>query len=208
MSNSSSGYATKITLDTYSLTLEVNETKELSFTVDGKVSSLNVTPGHFNLLTFDWVDTRTVAVTAHRAGETSLTISTGDGVTATCNVTINYPSVDNITYDTILSYDQINTEKVSKMITDACNEYFATLGMTYDETLDKNVNGWFIGYHNSAYGEYDKSVNDMILDTNDFIMSQVDTILVDYHGCEYTDMRYKTIYYLDGDSYVIIFIYG
>ena len=207
--NNNKGPVTKIVFDNDYIVMDVGDVVEVGFTMDGVAAELHCNLGQPNQIkTKVLFDTKQIRVTACRAGEATFTLSTDNGTEATCTVYVNYPSVDNITYDEILSYDQMNTEKVSQIICEECNKYFPTLGMTYEPSFNKDNSGWFIGYHWSAYGDIDESINGMVDVIIDGIMQSVDAVLVDKYGYEYDQWRFKMDYFVEGDSYVIIFCYG
>lgn len=115
-----------------------------------------------------------------------------------------------ITDDTPLTFEQMNTAENMQKIVDACNEYFATLGMTYNEELDPSWAGWYFGRQGGLCIFDIRSVNEATERAITGIKEKVDAILIDYDGYEYTDITYKTVYVvneLDG-YYDIVFCYG
>lgn len=205
--NSNKGKVTKIVFDNDYITMDVGDVVNVGFAMDGIPSEIHCNLGQPNHIKAKVKGLDSVQVTACRAGEATFTLTTETGVSATCTVYVNYPSVENITYDEILTYDQINTEKVTKIICDELNAYFPTLGMTYDSSLGKD-DGWFFGHHCSAFGTTDKSLNEMIESIREFIIEQVDAVCIEMHGGSYDIMNFKMDYFVEGDSYVIIFCYS
>lgn len=115
-----------------------------------------------------------------------------------------------ITDDTPLTFEQMNTAENMQKIVDACNEYFVTLGMTYNEELDPSWAGWYYGRQGGLCVFDTCSLNEEKRLVAGTIKQQVDAILIDYDGYEYTDITYKTVYVvneLDG-YYDIVFCYG
>jgi len=115
-----------------------------------------------------------------------------------------------ITDDTPLTFEQMNTAENMQKIVDYCNAYFETLGMTYNEELDPSWAGWYYGRQGGLRVFDVSSVNEQKQLTAGMLKQQVDAILIDYYGCEYTDITYKTVYVvneLDG-YYDIVFCYG
>lgn len=115
-----------------------------------------------------------------------------------------------ITDDTPLTFEQMNTAENMQKIVDACNAYFETLGMTYNEELDPSWAGWYYGRQGGLCVFDTCSLNEEKRLVAGTIKQQVDGILIDYYGCEYTDITYKTVYVvneLDG-YYDIVFCYG
>jgi len=104
----------------------------------------------------------------------------------------------------------MNTAENMQKIVDYCNAYFETLGMTYNEELDPSWAGWYYGRQGGLRVFDVSSVNEQKQLTAGMLKQQVDAILIDYYGCEYTDITYKTVYVvneLDG-YYDIVFCYG
>lgn len=115
-----------------------------------------------------------------------------------------------ITDDTPLTFEQMNTAENMQKIVDYCNAYFETLGMTYNEELDPSWAGWYYGRQGGLRVFDVSSVNEQKKLTAGMLKQQVDAILIDYDGYEYTDITYKTVYVvneLDG-YYDIVFCYG
>ncbi|MBQ7809565.1 MAG: hypothetical protein IJ346_01195 [Clostridia bacterium] len=115
-----------------------------------------------------------------------------------------------ITGDTLLTFEQMNTAENMQKIVDACNEYFATLGMTYNDELDPSWAGWYYGWQGGLNIFAERTLDKNIERTISGLKAQVDAILIDYYDCEYTDITYKTVYVvneLDG-YYDIVFCYG
>lgn len=206
---SNKGPVTEIVFDNDYIVMEVGDVVEVGFTMDGVAAELHCNLGQPNQIkTKVLFDTKQIRVTACRAGEATFTLSTDNGVEATCTVYVNYPSVDNITGDTVLSYDQINTEKVSQMICDDMNEYFLSLGMTYEPEFDKDNSGWFMGHHCSAFGTTGYTYDELVDYIKTGLMADIDAVLVGRYGYEYDRWRFKMTYFMEGDSYVVIFCYG
>lgn len=115
-----------------------------------------------------------------------------------------------ITDDTPLTFEQMNTAENMQKIVDYCNAYFETLGMTYNEELDPSWAGWYYGRQGGLCVFDTCSLNEEKRLVAGTIKQQVDAILIDYDGYEYTDITYKTVYVvneLDG-YYDIVFCYG
>lgn len=207
--NSNNGKVTKIVFDNDYITMDVGDVVKVGFTMDGIPAELHCNDGQPNQIKTKllFID-RVVQITACRAGEATFTLSTDNGVEATCTVYVNYPSVDYITGDTVLSYDQINTEKVSQMICDEFYEYFTNLGMTYEPSFNKDNSGWFIAHHCSAFGTTNYTYEELIEWIKDGLMADIDAVLIDMYGYEYEDYRFNMTYFMEGNSYVIIFCYG
>lgn len=145
----------------------------------------------------------------------------------------DYVEPDVITYDTPLTYEQISKPEYMQMICDKCIDYFSGKGMTYttytmgdsvlnpddgvwywDESIsvpfDKDHRGWFFVYQ-GANNRYDvRSVNEQIERSFDYIVSQVEGILIQEKGYTYGSYMNFNVYYeqqSDG-GYNIYFCYG
>lgn len=144
----------------------------------------------------------------------------------------DYFEPDVITYDTPLTYEQISKPEYMQMICDKCIDYFSGKGMTYttytmgasvvnpedgiaywDENMkspvDKDTVGWFFVYQ-GANNRYDvRSVNEQIERSFDYIVSQVEGILIQEKGYTYGSYMNFNVYYeqqSDG-GYNIYFCY-
>lgn len=130
-----------------------------------------------------------VTVYAQSKGNCEITVSSTNGKSATCHVTINAKSSSNgssgnksnnnsggssnnnsnknnqtITDDTLLTHAQICTDSTMNKVCDAVNDYFIKKGMQYDSSLNKNNRGWFLSGTNYYVGDYYYSVNKIILE--------------------------------------------
>lgn len=115
-----------------------------------------------------------------------------------------------ITDDTPLTFEQMNTPENMQKMVDAINAYFETLGMTYNEELDPSWAGWYYGWQGGLNVFAERTLEENIQRDISSLKRQVDAILIDYDGYEYTDITYKTVYVvneLDG-YYDIVFCYG
>ncbi|MBQ2824862.1 MAG: hypothetical protein IJF19_01185 [Clostridia bacterium] len=131
------------------------------------------------------------------------------GETATCNVTILKRDTSGFTDDTPLVFDEMNTEEMMQRMVDDCIEYFTSLGMTYNEELDPSWAGWYYGHQGGLSYTDVRSYNETSERNIIGIKEQVDAVLIDYYGCEYTDITFKPCYELtDRETYSIIFCYG
>lgn len=114
-----------------------------------------------------------------------------------------------ITDDTPLTFEQMNTAENMQKVVNACNAYFETLGMTYNEELDPSWAGWYFGRQGGLCITDFVSVNKEIETTIECIKEQVDAVLIEYYDHEYSDFYFKTLYELTDDgTYDIIFCYG
>lgn len=114
-----------------------------------------------------------------------------------------------ITDDTPLPYEQIGTEENMQRMVDDCIEYFTSLGMTYNEELDPSWSGWYYGHQGGLSYTDVRSYNETSERNIIGIKEQVDAVLINYAGYEYTDITFKPCYELtDRGTYSIIFCYG
>lgn len=146
-------------------------------------------------------------------GNTNTSSNTSNNTTKPKPVETQVPTTEApvvITDDTPLTFEQMNTAENMQKIVDYCNAYFETLGMTYNEELDPSWAGWYYGRQGGLRVFDVSSVNEQKKLTAGMLKQQVDAILIDYDGYEYTDITYKTVYVvneLDG-YYDIVFCYG
>lgn len=146
-------------------------------------------------------------------GNTNTSSNTSNNTTKPKPVETQAPATEApavITDDTPLTFEQMNTAENMQKIVDACNEYFVTLGMTYNEELDPSWAGWYYGRQGGLSVFDDFSVNEEIERNIICLKEQVDAILIDFYGHEYSDFYFKTVYVvneLDG-YYDIVFCYG
>ncbi len=114
-----------------------------------------------------------------------------------------------ITDDTPLTFEEMNTEEMMQRMCEDANAHFASLGMTYDDSLDPSWSGWFYGWQGGNEYTAVRSYNQNSSRNITGIQNQVDAIFIEYRGNEYTDYRFKTTYELtDRGTYSIIFCYG
>lgn len=114
-----------------------------------------------------------------------------------------------ITDDTPLTFEQMNTEEMMQRMVDDCIEYFTSLDMTYDESLDPSWAGWFYGWQGGFEYTAVRSYNQNSLYNIEGLKSQIDAFIINYHGYEYKDISFKPCYELtDKGTYNIIFCYG
>lgn len=136
----------------------------------------------------------TVTVYGQTAGDCLLEVTSGNGKTATCNVTVynqsnnsgssgsngkksqnnssNSRSSNNtnknvITDNTLLTQSQLHTDQVNQRIVDGINRYFINKGMPYDSSINKNNRGWFISGTNYYLGDNYYSINKIISEETD-----------------------------------------
>lgn len=146
-------------------------------------------------------------------GNTNTSSNTSNNTTKPKPVETQPPATEApavITDDTPLTFEQMNTAENMQKIVDYCNAYFETLGMTYNEELDPSWAGWYYGRQGGLCVFDTCSLNEEKRLVAGTIKQQVDAIIIDYYGYEYTDITYKTVYVvneLDG-YYDIVFCYG
>ena len=119
----------------------------------------------------------TVTVYGENRGNCEITVSSTNGKSAACSVTVNSrTSYSNggsgnsggnsggnngnsgnsgaITDDTMLTHAQICTDEVMDRVVAEVNSYFQAKGMTYDSSYNINNGGWFLSGTNYYQGDY------------------------------------------------------
>ena len=128
----------------------------------------------------------TVTVYGENRGNCEITVSSTNGKSAACSVTINSRTSYNnggsgnsggnsgnsgggsgnsgeINDDTLLTHAQICSDYVMGRVCDAINEYFiSNLNMTYNGSLTKNDCGWFLSGSNYYLSDNRHSINSII----------------------------------------------
>lgn len=127
----------------------------------------------------------TVTVYGENRGNCEITVSSTNGKSAACSVTVNSrTSYSNggsgnsggnsggnngnsgnsgaITDDTMLTHAQICTAEVMDRVVAEVNSYFQAKGMTYDSSLNINNRGWFLSETSDYPGDYYYSINSII----------------------------------------------
>lgn len=127
----------------------------------------------------------TVTVYGENRGNCEITVSSTNGKSAACSVTVNSrTSYSNggsgnsggnsggnngnsgnsgaITDDTMLTHAQICTDEVMDRVVAEVNSYFQAKGMTYDSSLNIHNRGWFLSGTNYYQGDYYYNLNRMI----------------------------------------------
>lgn len=128
----------------------------------------------------------TVTVYAQNRGNCTITVSSTNGKSAVCNVTVTSSSGGSgngsggnsnggsnrnsggngggsVTDDTLLPRNQLITKANMDKLVNSINNYFSNnLGMKYKSSLNKNNCGWFYSSMSDYHGDYYHSVNSMI----------------------------------------------
>ena len=127
----------------------------------------------------------TVTVYGENRGNCEITVSSTNGKSAACSVTVNSrTSYGNggsgnsggnsggnngnsgnsgaITDDTMLTHAQICTDEVMDRVVAEVNSYFQAKGMTYDSSLNIHNRGWFLSETSDYPGDYYYSINSII----------------------------------------------
>lgn len=140
----------------------------------------------------------TVTVYGENRGNCEITVSSTNGKSAACSVTVNSrTSYSNggsgnsggnsggnngnsgnsgaITDDTMLTHAQICTAEVMDRVVAEVNSYFQAKGMTYDSSLNINNRGWFLSGTNYYQGDYNYNLTKII-------RSEIDGFEGDFYG--------------------------
>ena len=128
----------------------------------------------------------TVTVYGENSGSCDITVSSTNGKSATCSVSVNARTSYNnggsgnggnsggnsngggsgnsgvITDDTMLTHAQICTDEIMDRVVAEVNSYFQAKGMTYDSSLNIHNRGWFLSGTNYYQGDYYYNLNRMI----------------------------------------------
>lgn len=159
-----------------------------------------------------------VTVYAQSKGNCEITVSSTNGKSATCHVTINAKSSSNgssgnksnnnsggssnnnsnknnqtITDDTLLTHSQLCSEAIVGRLIDKVNSIYQQKGMTYNSSLNKNNSGWLLSGTNYYPGDYIYSTNSFIEKELAGYEEEVDA-LVNYDGNSYSDFQFRCYY--------------
>lgn len=141
----------------------------------------------------------TVTVYGENSGSCDITVSSTNGKSATCSVSVHARTSYNnggsgnggnsggnsngggsgnsgvITDDTMLTHAQICTDEVMDRVVAEVNSYFQAKGMTYDSSLNINNRGWFLSGTNYYQGDYNYNLTKII-------RSEIDGFEGDFYG--------------------------
>lgn len=113
-----------------------------------------------------------------------------------------------ITDDTPLTYEMANNAEVYQRLCDNANEYFASLGMIYTPSLAPENTGWVYGHCMFNNLTSNHSFNTRNRRNIDGIKRKVDSMLIEYDGGKYEEIKFNTVYEIDENgNYNIIFCY-
>lgn len=161
-----------------------------SATFEVVISPENATDRQYNVVTNNGnasIDCNgsTVTIYGENSGSCDITVSSTNGKSATCSVSVNARTSYNnggsgnsggnsggnngnsgnsgaITDDTMLTHAQICTDEVMDRVVAEVNSYFQAKGMTYDSSLNIHNRGWFLSGTNYYQGDYYYNLNRMI----------------------------------------------
>lgn len=225
---------TGISLSKSSMTL--TEGSSGSFNVN--ISPSNATDKQYNVVTNNGNATVScsgtkVTVYAQHKGTCKITVSSTNGKTAVCNVTVSAKSRsgssksnnktssnDNqkqssntnktsINDNTLLTHKQLCSDNVLKKLIDKVNYTFQQKGMKYNSALNKNNSGWLYSGTHLYPGDYYYSTNSFIKKELDGLLEEVDAVLIKLDGNDYSDYLFR--YYYEKQSngeYAFYFCYG
>lgn len=225
---------TGISLSKSSMTL--TEGSSGSFNVN--ISPSNATDKQYNVVTNNGNATVScrgtkVTVYAQHKGTCKITVSSANGKTAVCNVTVNAKSSsgssksnnktssnDNqkqssntnktsINDNTLLTHKQLCSENIVKKLIDKVNYTFQQKGMKYNSSLNKNNSGWLYSGTHLYQGDYIYSTNSFIKKELNGYLEEVDAVLIGTYGNVYSDYQFKCYYEKQSNGeYAFYFCYG
>ena len=187
--NTSSGSKTVTSVSLSKGNITISEGSSASFEV--YINPESATDRQYNVTTSNGNATvscngSTVTVYAQNRGNCTITVSSTNGKSAVCNVTVTSSSGGSgngsggnsnggsnrnsggngggsVTDDTLLPRNQLITKANMDKLVNSINNHFSGKGATYTSSLNKNNSGWFISDTSSMYqGDYYYSVNSMI----------------------------------------------
>ena len=187
--NTSSGSKTVTSVSLSKGNMTISEGSSASFEV--YINPESATDRQYNVTTSNGNATvscsgSTVTVYAQNRGNCTITVSSTNGKSAVCNVTVTSSSGGSgngsggnsnggsnrnsggngggsVTDDnTPLTHKQICTDTVMSKVCDAVNNYFRNKGMTYDESKNINNSGWFLSGSNYYQSDNVYSLNRII----------------------------------------------
>ena len=173
----------------------------------------------------------TVTVYGENRGNCEITVSSTNGKSATCSVSVNARTSYNnggsgngggnsggnngnsgnsgaITDDTLLTHEQLCSEDILDRLMNKVNALFQQKGMTYNPSLTKSNSGWLLSGTNYYPGDYNYSANSFISKELAGYEEEVDA-LVRYDGDSYSDFQFHCYYERQGNGeYNFYFCYG
>ena len=155
----------------------------------------------------------TVTVYGENSGSCDITVSSTNGKSATCSVSVHARTSYNnggsgnggnsggnsngggsgnsgaITDDTLLTHEQLCSEDILDRLMNKVNALFQQKGMTYNPSLTKSNSGWLLSGTNYYPGDYNYSANSFISKELAGYEEEVDA-LVRYDGDSYSDFQF------------------
>ena len=159
----------------------------------------------------------TVTVYGENSGSCDITVSSTNGKSATCSVSVNARTSYNnggsgnggnsggnsngggsgnsgvITDDTLLTHEQLCSERILDRLMNKVNTLFQQKGMTYNSSLTKNSGGWLLSGTNYYPGDYIYSANSFFDKELQAYEGEVEA-LVNYDGNSYSDFQFRCYY--------------
>ena len=159
----------------------------------------------------------TVTVYGENSGSCDITVSSTNGKSATCSVSVHARTSYNnggsgnggnsggnsngggsgnsgvITDDTLLTHEQLCSERILDRLMNKVNTLFQQKGMTYNSSLTKNSGGWLLSGTNYYPGDYIYSANSFFDKELQAYEGEVEA-LVNYDGNSYSDFQFRCYY--------------
>ena len=159
----------------------------------------------------------TVTVYGENSGSCDITVSSTNGKSATCSVSVNARTSYNnggsgnggnsggnsngggsgnsgvITDDTLLTHEQLCSERILDRLMNKVNTLFQQKGMTYNSSLTKNSGVWLLSGTNYYPGDYIYSANSFFDKELQAYEGEVEA-LVNYDGNSYSDFQFRCYY--------------
>lgn len=149
-----------------------------------------------------------VTVTGKTAGSCTITVTSNNGKTAKCSVTIKNKQVAQVTDDTPLNHDELFTEKNVQKMCDAINSHFKSKGMIYTPSLNTSNSGWLFGYQTVLDKTAVRSLNQVKQRAISGLDEEVEAVLIIMFGGTYDTIRFNCYYEKQPDGeYNIYFAY-
>ena len=203
-------YVSKVSLSKSSMSLNIGDSD--SFTVT--LSPSNAVNRTYTVSTSNSNATvsysgNTVTVTGKYEGKCTVTVTSSNGKTAACNVTVKKKAPAVITDDTVLPHRELSTATNMQRLCDTITTYFVQNGMTEKPSLRTSNSGWYICYDGTDEMTASRSYNETKELTMSSIIAQVDGILVGMHGIAYNEVHFHCYYDMQANGeYIIYFCYA
>lgn len=203
-------YVSKVSLSKSSMTLNVGDSDSFKVTLspsNANNRTYSVSTSNSNASVS--YSGNTVTVTGKYEGKCTVTVTSSNGKTAVCNVTVKKKTPAVITDDTVLPHKELATATNMQRLCDTITTYFVQNGMTEKPSLNTSNSGWYLCYDGTYEMTASRSYNEMKELVMSFIIEQVDGILVGMHGIAYNEVHFHCYYDMQANGeYAIYFCYA